>query len=139
MIWFGIQIETEKYGAQPLFNDRKNSMNRKSKKKYIYGFFLSIITMLFLSCASTPSANFKKKIQSMSNNELINYYDGIDARLKDIETGGKENDRLFKKSHDEVSVNMKTSFYLSGEGQDLLQKRKAVVNEFEKRNIALDR
>lgn len=105
------------------------------KKKYVGLVFVLLAIQLFFGCAGTSSMKFKSRIQSMPDDDLINYYHGIEARLKDVQASNRENDRLFKKSHDQFSINIKSEFYLGGAGQDLIHKRRIVIRELERRNI----
>jgi hypothetical protein len=69
----------------------------------------------------------------MSDTELLNYYYGINERLKDIDGGLQADDRSDPDDHNHVIRNQ--TFFIGGEGHGLAQKRKIVLDELDRRNI----
>jgi hypothetical protein len=69
----------------------------------------------------------------MSDTNLLNYYNGINERLKDIDNGMKREGPSDMDEREHLLDNQ--SFFLGGEGHGLIQKRKVILEELNKRNI----
>lgn len=69
----------------------------------------------------------------MSDNDLINYYKGINERMKDIDSDIKREESEDQTEHERVISNMPFSF--GAEGYDLNQKRKMILRELNRRNL----
>lgn len=105
-------------------------------KRYI--FFLTvcfICSSLFfnISCACSKSKKFQSKIQTMSDNDLLNYYQGINKRIKDIDSDIKREESQDQTEQERVISNM--PFFFGGEGYNLIQKRKMILKELNSRNL----
>ena len=94
---------------------------------FCYSLFFNI------SCASSKSNKFHSKIQKMSDNDLLNYYHGINDRIKDIDNDIKREGSHDQTEHERVVSNM--PFFLGGEGYTLIQKRKMITKELNFRNL----
>ena len=68
-----------------------------------------------------------------SSTELLNYYYGINERLKDIDNEIQADDRSDSDNQDHFIRNQ--TFFVGGEGHGLVQKRKIVLDELYRRNI----
>jgi len=90
-------------------------------------------TFLYFSCASSELVRLRKTCPSMSDTDLLNYYYGINERLKDIDNEMKEKEPSGLTEHEHLMDN--DSFFAGGEGYGLIQKRKVILEELHKRNI----
>ena len=98
----------------------------------ILSFF--IMTALFhTGCASSEHTRLRDRVHSMSDMELLNYYYGINDRLKDIDGELQADDRVDSDYQDQFIQNQ--TFFVGGQGHGLLQKRKIVWGELQRRNI----
>jgi len=95
--------------------------------------FTCFAVLLTFGCASSRSEKFQRKIRRMPSNELISYYQGINERIKDIDNDIKRNDRQEQTRRDDANTNM--TFFFGGQGYDLIQKRKAIKKELNKRRL----
>jgi hypothetical protein len=94
---------------------------------FCYSLFFNI------SCASSKSNKFHSKIQKMSDNDLLNYYHGINDRIKDIDNDIKREESPDQTEIEQVTSNM--SFMFGGEGYNLVQKRKMILKELNSRSL----
>ena len=94
---------------------------------FCYSLFFNI------SCASSKSNKFHSKIQGMSDHDLLNYYHGINDRIKDIDNGIKREERQEQTEHERVVSNM--PFLFGGEGYTLIQMRNMILKELNIRNL----
>jgi hypothetical protein len=69
----------------------------------------------------------------MSDANLLNYYNGVNERLKDIDNGMRREEPSDIEESEHLFDNQ--SFFLGGEGHGLIQKRKVILKELNKRNI----
>ncbi len=106
-----------------------------NKSFYIITVSLFFMSIFFcISCASSKPNKFLNTIQRMSDTDLLNYYYGINERIKDIDHGMKREERS---DHTKLEHNIsQTPFIIGGEGYNLIQKRKVVLKELNKRNIS---
>ena len=72
-------------------------------------------------------------IQTMSDNDLLNYYKGINERIKDIDNEIGRKGRQDQTERERVIANM--PFFYGGEGYDLIRKRKIILKELNRRNL----
>jgi len=110
-------------------------MNNYFKKSiYLLAVCFFCYSLFFnISCASSKSNKFHSKIQKMSDNDLLNYYHGINDRIKDIDNDIKREGSHDQTEHERVVSNM--PFFLGGEGYTLIQKRKMITKELNFRNL----
>ncbi len=90
-------------------------------------------SFFFISCASSKTNKFHTKIQKMSNNELLNYYNGINDRIKDISSEIEREKSPDQTDQEQVVSNM--PFLIGGEGYSLNQKRKMILKELNIRGV----
>jgi hypothetical protein len=69
----------------------------------------------------------------MSDNDLLNYYHGINERIKDIDSDIKREESQDQNEKERAISNM--PFFFGGEGHDLNQKRKMILKELNRRNL----
>ena len=110
-------------------------MNSYFKKSiYIFAVCLLCSSLFFnLSCASSKSNIFHTKIQRMSDYNLLNYYHGINDRIKEIDSGIKCEESPDQTEQERLVSNM--PFLIGGEGYNLTQKRKIILKELNIRNL----
>ena len=100
--------------------------------------FLSLLLVYVLcGCSTTGSLKFQKKISHMPSNELLNYYYGINQRIKDIDNNHRINEPDDSDYH-RFGFAFPSPFVIGGKGYDLIQKRKLVLEELKKRNVIPD-
>ena len=89
--------------------------------------------ILCVSCAGSKSQKFQSKIQTMSDNDLLNYYEGINKRIKDIDSDIKREESQNPTRQERMVSDM--PFFFGAEGYDLVQKRKMILKELNRRNL----
>jgi hypothetical protein len=95
--------------------------------------FLLVSMLCYSGCASSEQTRLRDRVERMSDSELLNYYYGINERLKDIE-GELQTDDDSDPDNQEHFIQNQT-FFVGGQGHGLLQKRKIVWDELQRRNI----
>ena len=95
---------------------------------------LFMTTLFQVGCASSEMVNLRKSIKSMSDTDLVNYYHGLNERIKYISKGTKREDHIGHAQNEGVISNQ--TLFVGGEGYGLIQKRKLVLNELNKRNLS---
>ena len=69
----------------------------------------------------------------MSDNDLLDYYHGINARLKDIDSGIKTEETQNQSGQETFISHL--PFLVGGEGYNLNQKREMILKELEIRKL----
>ena len=96
---------------------------------------LLFMTALFQAgCASSEMVNLRKSVKTMSDTDLLTYYHGLNERIKYLSKGTKREDHIGHGKNENVISNQ--TLFVGGEGYGLIQKRKLVLNELNKRNIS---
>jgi hypothetical protein len=96
---------------------------------------LWLIPLFFhMGCAGFDQTQFQKKIQRMPDRDLVNYYHGINGRIKDIDRDIKQEDRSAYTEHEQFVSNM--PFVIGGEGYQLIRKKKLIKKEMNHRKIS---
>jgi hypothetical protein len=110
-------------------------MNSYLKKSiyFIAVCFICSSLVFVISCAGSKSNNFQSKIQTMSDNDLLIYYQGINNRIKDIDSDIKREEGQDQTEQERVISNM--PFFFGAEGNDLVQKRRMILKELNRRNL----
>ena len=104
----------------------------------VYYFIASILTVsliFYIGCANSNQNKFHNKISSMSDSELLDYYHGINDRLKDIEHGMEGHGSIHHPRVTDKHYIYQTPFSAGGEGYHLIRNRKIILQELRKRNI----
>lgn len=97
---------------------------------------LLIMTLFFhLGCANSNVSKFRNKIRGMSDTELLDYYYGINDRLKDLEHGMERPDPIDRPIVTDKHYIYQTPFSAGGEGYHLIRDRKMILEELRKRKI----
>lgn len=92
-------------------------------------------SVIFLSgCSSAQADKFRQRIHAMSDAELLSYYEGIGQRSMDLDHQVQRDQQLYP--HQPRHNIYPTPFLLGGEGYDLHQKRKMVLEEMRRRHIS---
>ena len=110
-------------------------MNNYFKKSiFLLTFFLFCSSLFFnISCTSSKSNKFHNEIQRMSDYDLLNYYHGINDRIKDIDSDIKRQENPNQSEQKQLISNI--PFLIGGEGYSLIQKRKMILRELNIRNL----
>lgn len=110
-------------------------MNRYFKQSYsmMIVCLCFMTAFLYYSCASSELVRLRKRCPSMSDADLLNYYYGINERLKDIDNDMEKKEPSSLTEHEHFLNN--ETFFTGGEGYGLIQKRKVILEELNKRNI----
>ena len=89
--------------------------------------------LLNINCAGSKATKFHTKIQSMSDNDILNYYHGICERINDIDRS--INREANSDQTDQERLISNRPFIIGGKGYNLIQKRKIILNELNKRAL----
>ena len=96
---------------------------------------LWLIPLFFhMGCAGFDQTQFQKKIQSMPDRDLVNYYHGINGRIMDIDRDIKKEDGSGCAEHEQFFSNM--PFVIGGEGYQLSREKKLIIKEMNHRSIS---
>ena len=108
-------------------------------KKALYLVIILILSQTFYtaSCTSSEMIRLRKSIKEMSDTELINYYYGINERIKDVANDQERKADMDNKRHEHIIINQ--TFFPGGEGHGLLQKRELALDELIMRGISVKR
>jgi len=94
---------------------------------------LAISLFFNAGCASSEQTRLRDRVQSMTDAELLNYYHGINERLKDMDGEMSADDQTDSDNQDHFIKNQ--TFFVGGEGHGLAQKRRIVLDELYRRDI----
>lgn len=100
--------------------------------KYVICNFLMLIFIIFVT-ACAHQDTLTSKLRAMPDDELVNYYHGINERIKEIENKQTLSRRSDETEHDRIMS--QSVFYMGGEGQELVEKQKAARKEMNRRNL----
>lgn len=100
--------------------------------KYVICIFLMLISIIFVTACAHHDA-LTSKLRAMPNDELVNYYHGVNERIKEIENKQTLSRRSDETEHDRIMS--QSVFYMGGEGQELVEKQKAARKEMDRRNL----
>ena len=95
--------------------------------------FLIVLSLCFLSCSTMPKDSFQTRIEKISDDELLNYYNGINDKIKDVDNRAKLDMDKDMVRPDESFFDK--PFYMGSEGYELAHRRKLILKELEKRAI----
>ena len=84
-------------------------------------------------CATTQTDPLEARLAAMSDEELANYYHGINDRLKEIQAGTRQADRQGTVFQDDHIAKM--PYIIGGEAYQLEQRRIKVSNALARRKI----
>jgi hypothetical protein len=87
-----------------------------------------------MHCASTEMERFRANVHRMSDDALLACYQGLNDRIKDIDNGMKR-DMLYH-NKEKPDLIEQQSFLIGGDGYGLVQKRKVVLKELNRRNLS---
>jgi hypothetical protein len=73
----------------------------------------------------------------MADTELINYYYGINERLKDIASDQERNADMEHTKYEHIIFNQ--TFFVGGEGYGLIQKREMALDDLNMRDISVQK
>jgi hypothetical protein len=101
---------------------------------HLWGFVFRLVVIMVVSVACVHGDAFERKIRAMSDSDLVSYYQGLNDRIKDI-----ENKQILERSSRETEherMVSQSTFIISGEGHDLVEKQKAAYREIRRRNLS---
>lgn len=105
----------------------------KKRISLIAAGFLGVLILISPGCIGSKSAEFQNKIQKMSDNDLLNYYEVINERIKEVDDSSQRSGSLERHSQEPLFPDL--TFFFGGEGYTLYQERRAVLKELKVRNI----
>jgi hypothetical protein len=119
------------------FFSRGRAMRNRLGNCYLFALILFPCLVFQMGCAGKTHATFENKIKKMSDTELVGYYHGIEEKIRTVDAKMHTDGRSVGESKNQDSnLNLIPSpFWMGGDGYDLLQQRKGVLKELEKRNI----
>jgi hypothetical protein len=94
---------------------------------------LVALTLIALSCAGNTKPPLQDRLHAMGDDELIAYYQGIDARLRAVGEGVRQ-ERAASGGW-QPSDHFQQTYFFGGEGNRLLQQRQAAQKELLRREI----
>lgn len=94
---------------------------------------VGIGAIVFTGCAATPQDPLATRLASMSDAELLAYYQGTNDRLKAIQAGTRRaEDQGTITAEDHMA---KMPFIIGGEAWELEQRRERIRRELTRRNL----
>jgi len=100
--------------------------------KYVICNFLMLFSIILVTACAHHDA-LTSKLRAMPDDELVNYYHGVNERIKEIENKQTLSRRSDETEHDRIMS--QSVFYMGGEGQELVEKQKAARKEMNRRNL----
>lgn len=92
-----------------------------------------VLAILLTACAGTPKPSLTERLATMSDTDLVAYYQGVDYRLKAI------GDEVRRDTADDgqapVAPGFQQTYFLGGDGHRLLEARKVAERELLRRRI----
>ena len=107
---------------------------RKGNLVVLISGLLTVAVLLLSGCASSEQTRLRKRVHTMSDAELLNYYHGINDRLKDLAGDLQAAERPDPDNPDQLIDNQ--TFFVGGAGHGLEQKRRIVLDELRRRDIS---
>lgn len=95
----------------------------------VFGFTI----MAFIGCATTDSDPMATRLATMSDDDLISYYHGVNDRLKEIQEGTREADRQGTVMEQDQLAKM--PYIIGGEAWEMEKKRERIRRELNRRNL----
>jgi hypothetical protein len=92
-----------------------------------------LVLPVFIGCATTDSDPMTARLATMSDEDLISYYHGINDRLKEIQRGTRDEDRQGTVTEEDPLARM--PFIFGGQAWELEQKRERISRELNRRNL----
>jgi Tfp pilus assembly protein PilX len=106
--------------------------NRRFETRLLYA-ALTLFTLALIACAGTHKASLRERLTAMTDADLVAFYQGIDARLRVVGEGVRQESAEDDKP--ESAFFHQQTYFLGGEGQRLLQERTAAEKELLRRRI----
>ena len=94
---------------------------------------LCLLTVLAIG-ACGAGAKFQKKLELMSDDELLSYYHGLKDQMRDIDRESRVNEHIHDQETD-WERGQYPPFFIGGRAHDLGQKGRMIEKELRKRNI----
>jgi len=94
---------------------------------------LALEAVFSSSCATHTKPTLRERLTAMSDDELVAYYQGIDARLRAVREGVRREQAA---ADDSKHANtFQQTYFFGGDGQRLLHQRQAAERELVRRQI----
>jgi hypothetical protein len=106
--------------------------NRMFETWLLYG-VLSLFALALCACAGTSKTTLRERLSAMSDEDLIAYYQGVDARLRVV--GEDVRREVADTAEAPSSVSFQQTYFIGGEGNRLLHERAAAEKELRRRRI----
>jgi len=95
---------------------------------------IGLLSLMLAGCATSSPDPFESRLASMNDEELIAYSQGINERLKEIQSGTREDDRTGIVRQDEPLAQQ--TYFFGGEAWDLETKRAKARKELNRRGLS---
>lgn len=92
-----------------------------------------IQAILLTACASSPKPSLRERLATMSDADLMAYYQGVDYRLKAV--GDEVRRETADNGQEPVTPGFQQTYFLGGDGYRLLEARKLAERELVRRRI----
>jgi Tfp pilus assembly protein PilX len=112
----------------------------RTQKVFKIGLFLMAMAALALTlctCAGHQKTTLRERLTAMSDEDLIAFYQGIDARLRSVGEGVRR--ETADKAESRSAVGFQQAYFVGGDGHRLLKQRAAAEKELLRRAIPRSR
>jgi hypothetical protein len=89
--------------------------------------------LLFAACAGAPKPTLQERLATMSDTELVAYYQGVDARLRAVGEGVRR--EMADSDAGQHATTFQQPYFFGGDGQRLLRQRRLAERELVRRKI----
>jgi hypothetical protein len=93
-----------------------------------------LLSMVLAGCATSSPDPFETRLAAMTDAELIAYSQGINERMKEIQSGTREEDRTGIVRQDDPLAQQ--TYFFGGEAWDLEKKRAKARKEMNRRGLS---
>lgn len=94
---------------------------------------LAAVSLALLACATAPKLTLQERLSAMSDEDLLAYYQGVDARLRMVGEGVRRETADQEGSGEFASFQQ--TYFVGGDGHRLLQERMTAEKELLRRGI----
>jgi len=93
-----------------------------------------LLSIVLAGCATSSPDPFEARLSAMTDDELVAYSQGINERLKEIQSTTREEDRTGIVRQDEPLAQQ--TYFIGGEAWDLEKKQAKAKKELNRRGIS---
>jgi hypothetical protein len=94
---------------------------------------IGLLAILVAACAGSSKPSLKERLATMSDADLVAYYQGVDYRLKAV--GDEVRRETMDNGQEPVTPGFQQTYFLGGDGHRLLEARRVAERELERRKI----